>query len=129
MEHCSNEAEIVGMSKRAESLVVTRFKGKRRPTYIRQWRKSKNLTQEQLSSRAGMSVGNLSQIETGNYEYTQGALEALADALGCEPADLLMRNPMDPEAPWSIWERLKPGQRKTAIRLLRALADSAESAA
>ncbi len=39
-----------------------------------------------------------------------------------------MRNPLDPEAPWSIWERLKPEQRKQAIRVLRALADESEAA-
>jgi transcriptional regulator with XRE-family HTH domain len=108
--------------RRIEQKVFPRFKSSpRRPTFIRQWRKHRTLTLEKLAARVDMSVGNLSMIERGEYGYSQDTLEALADALQCEPADLLMRNPLDLEAPWSIWESLKPNQRKQAIRLLRAL--------
>lgn len=116
------------MAKKLDSQVKPRFKGARRPTFIRQWRKHRGLTLERLSERVDMSVGNLSQIERGSYAYTQDTLEALAQALSCEPADLIMRNPLDPEAPWSIWERLNPAQRKQAIRVLKALAEEAEAA-
>jgi hypothetical protein len=75
-----------------------------------------------------MSVGNLSQIERGEYAYNQDTLEALADALSCEPADLIMRNPADPEAPWSIWERLKPEHREIVSRFVRSLAEEGRAA-
>lgn len=104
--------------------VTPRFKSPpRRPTFIRQWRKHRGLTLEQLAARVEMSVGNLSQIERGEYAYNQDTLEALAFALACEPADLIMRNPLDAEAPWSLWETLKPTQRQQAIRVLKALKD------
>lgn len=104
--------------------VVTRFKGHdRKPTFIRAWRKHRGLTLEQLSERTDMTPGNLSEIERGQTAYTQTTLEGLAYALSCEPADLLMRNPLDTEAPWSIWDALKPDQRRQAIRLLKALVD------
>jgi len=71
-----------------------------------------------------ISKATLSRIETGKQPYTQDTLEALAWALNCEPADLIMRDPTS-EA-WSIWDDLKkmpPEQRKRAIKILRALAD------
>jgi transcriptional regulator with XRE-family HTH domain len=112
------------MDKRVEPKVRAQIRAaRRRPTFIRQWRKHRGLTLERLADRVEMSVGNLSQIERGTYAYNQDTLEALAYALDCEPADLLVRNPADPDAPWSIWDQLKPVQKKQAIRLLRALVD------
>ena len=92
------------------------------PTYIRQWRKHRGLSLERLADRLHTTHATLSRIERGRQPYNQALLEALADALGCEPADLLMRDPLDPEAPWSLWEKLKPEQRKQAMRLLKVLA-------
>src|SRR5271166_3357427 len=70
----------------------------RRKTFIREWRSFRHLTQEQLAERVNMSPGNLSLIERGLQNYTQDTLESLAEALQCDPADLLMRNPLDGEA-------------------------------
>lgn len=98
-------------------------KTKRRPHFIREWREHRGLTQERLADRLGTSKASLSRIETGKQPYTQDVLEAVAGALGCQAADLLMRNPLDPEAPWTIWEQLKPVQRQQAIRVLKALAE------
>lgn len=66
----------------------------RPPHYIREWRKHRNLTQERLALRLGKTQGWVSQIERFEIEYTQGALHAIADALMCEPADLLRINPL-----------------------------------
>lgn len=108
-----------------EQQVQTRFKEPPfRPTFIRQWRKYRKLTIEKLADRIGMSIGNLSNIETGKTGYGQETLEALAAALQCAPADLLMRNPMDPEAIWSLWESAKPAQRKQIIGIIKGLLDS-----
>lgn len=76
--------------------------------HIKAWRKFRGLSQERLADRVGMSVSSISQLETGKQGYTQATLEALADAMQCEPGDLLMRNPLETEAIWSIWDRLKP---------------------
>jgi hypothetical protein len=57
--------------------------------------------------------------------YSQPTLEAIADALGREPADLLMRKPPskdddpDPNAGmWSIWETLDQPAKIQAVRIL-----------
>lgn len=90
---------------------------------IRQWRAHRGLTQEQLASRLEMSAANLSRIETGKQDYTQETLEAIAEALNCEPADLVMRHPPGSEQHelWSVVQGLAPEQRKTAVRLLKAI--------
>src|SRR5512139_1747541 len=108
-----------------------RIKGKkqRRKTFIRAWREFRNLTQEQLAGRLEMSKASLSRIETGNQAYTQDFLEACAAALRTDPASLLIRNPLDPEAPWSIWETLKPLENRQATEVIRAIKKAGEEAA
>lgn len=79
------------------------------------------LTQEALAERLNMSAANLSRVETGRQPYTQDLLEALADALRTDPASLLMRNPNDPEAIWTIWDQAKPGQRRQIVEIAKTL--------
>ena len=84
----------------------------RRRIFLKEWREYRNLTQEQLAERVGMSVGNISQLERRLQGYSQEGLEALAEALNCEPGQILNVNPTAPDALWSIWERAKEGERK-----------------
>lgn len=118
------------MAKAKKNQVKPRFKEpKFRPTYIKQWRKSiPGLTQERLADRVGMTAGNLSEIENGNTGYTQATLEALADAMGCTAADLLIRDPSDPEGIWSLWERAKPAERKQLLGMIEGFLRSSEAA-
>src|SRR4051794_37976533 len=95
--------------------VISRLKPEKPRHFIKEWRNHRNLTQEVLAERVEMSASSISQIETGEQGFTDSTLYALADALNCDAGDLLMRNPLDTEAPWSIWERLQPEQRKQAI--------------
>lgn len=83
----------------------------RRRTYIRPWREYRRLTQEQLAERLGISKPQLSRIENGLQPYSQDFLEALAEELRTDPASLLMRDPSDEEAIWSVWDNAKPGVR------------------
>jgi transcriptional regulator with XRE-family HTH domain len=79
------------------------------------------LTQEGLAARVGMSAANLSRVETGKQPYTQDLLEAIADALGTDAASLLMRNPKDPEAIWTIWDQAKPIERRQIVEIAKTL--------
>lgn len=74
--------------------------------FIKEWRKAAKLTQEQLASILEVAVSGISQLETGKQGYSQPMLEALADAFDCEPADLLMKNPLMKDATWSLQEKL-----------------------
>lgn len=95
-----------------------------RRTYIREWREASKLTQVQLAQRLEGVVGQstLSRLENGHYEYTQGTLEAVAEALGCEPADLIGRLPGAPNELTLIINRIPPEKRKQAGAVRKALA-------
>lgn len=61
--------------------------------FIREWRKFRGLTQDQVAARIEKSRENYSKIERGLVPYSQDVLEPLADALSCDPGDLLNRDP------------------------------------
>lgn len=98
-----------------------------RRTFIREWRKHRNLTLEQLSSRLeelglhDLGPSHLSMLERGQRAYTQQTLEALSEALQTDVASLLMRDPTDPDAIWSVWDQAKPGQRKQIVEIAKTL--------
>src|SRR5204863_9937591 len=83
---------------------------KRRKTFFKEWRDHRGLSQERLAERLDTSVASVSRIETGKQPYTQDYLEALAAALQTDPASLLMRDPSDPDAIWTIWDNAKQGE-------------------
>lgn len=87
--------------------------------YLREWRQYRNLTQDQLADRIGISRVMVSKIERGLNPYHQAFLKAAAEALSCEPADLLVRDPSKPEAIWSVWENIPPLVRPQAIAILK----------
>ncbi|WP_052699660.1 helix-turn-helix domain-containing protein [Martelella endophytica] len=84
--------------------VTPNFKKERPRYFFKEWRKHRGLTQEELASRIGVSASSVSQLENGKQGFTDSTLEAYAWALGCNPGDLLMRNPLEENAMWSIWE-------------------------
>lgn len=92
-----------------------------RPTFIRQWRQHRGYSLDQLAERVPMDKGNLSKIERGLLPYNQELLERLAEALGTDPASLIMRNPTDAAAVWSIWDHASPGDRAQIERVVTAL--------
>lgn len=109
-----------GMAKR--TLVQPRFrKRQRRRTFLREWRKYRNLTLEAAADRAGMTAGNLSAMERGVQNYTQAGLEALADAYSAEPGWLLNVDPTKGDAIWSLWENALPAERERVEAVVRAL--------
>lgn len=84
----------------------------RRKTYLREWRRSKpGRTLEQVAAALHMSQPQLGRIERGDSPYNQDLLEALAELYGCTVADLLMRDPSDPDALWSVWDNALPGEK------------------
>lgn len=102
-------------------------------TMIRDWRKHRALTLEQVADRVETMTGEpttaqtISRIERGLIAYTQPKLEAIADALGCTPADLIMRKPLQSEEfkMWSLIESLPEAKRKTAMKMIQALKEEA----
>lgn len=89
--------------------------------FVREWRKHRGYTQQQLAEMIGVTDGAISQLERGDTNYTQPMLEALAEALSCEPADLLIRNPQDQSAVWSILDNLKAVDDEMRGKVVRAV--------
>lgn len=116
-------AHPLGMPRKARSSP----KPTRHQTHIKAWRKHRGLTLEKLTERLlveeeiEISDGQLSRIERGKQPYSQDLLEALARVLRCDPADLIVRDPTQPEAIWSIWEQLSGQERTQAVELLKVL--------
>lgn len=106
-----------GMKKKQLPLRRSRF----RATFIRQWREFRGLNQEQLASRLEMTQSHLSMLENGKRGYTQETLEAVAEALQTDVASLLMRNPQEGDAIWSIWENAKPGERRMIVDIAKTV--------
>ena len=93
----------------------------RQPHYIKEWRKYRGLTQEQLAERIGIARSYLTKIERGTRRYDQPFLEAAADALRCDPGDIITRDPSEPDGIWSIWDTLSPVERQQAVAVIRAI--------
>lgn len=108
---------------KAKKVVVRLKQPDFRPTFIKQWRKHRDLSQEKLAERvanylaergdnSGYTYASVGRLENGKMGYTQMILEALADALQTDPASLLMRDPLDPTGIWSIWDNALPAERR-----------------
>jgi transcriptional regulator with XRE-family HTH domain len=103
-------------------------------TFIKEWRKYRNLTQVQLRERIimpsgePMGQGHLSKLENGRLPYTQPILEQIAEALNCTPADLLMRDPSQEQMIWSLWETLTEVERKQTVKFIHAIHDEDKAA-
>lgn len=65
--------------------------------YIREWRKSRGLSQQALAEFVGVTDGAISQVERGDTKYTQSLLEAIAKSLLCTPGQLIDSNPSNTE--------------------------------
>jgi len=74
-------------------------------TFLKEWRDYRGLTQEQAAERLNVSRTLLSKIENAKSPYTQGFMEAAAEAYRADVADLIMRDPNSPI--WSIYDTLK----------------------
>lgn len=102
--------------------MVTRIgprSGKPRRVYFREWREKRELTQEQVAERLDTTKATVSRMETGKVQYNRGYVEALADALMIDPADLFH----DPERPSAdqLLASATPEQRARVISVIEAL--------
>lgn len=99
-------------------------KPRRGRTYLKQWREFRQKTQEQAAPLLGIDQSTLSRLERGISPYDQDFLEKAAFVYMCEPQDLIMRNPKDQDAVWSITDNLKkatPSDRVRAAAVIDAL--------
>lgn len=72
---------------------IKKLLGKR----IKEVRKSKGLTQEQVAEIIGMEPASLSNIENGRYYPTSDNLEKIINVLGVKPSELYSFEHLAPE--------------------------------
>lgn len=61
--------------------------------YLREWRRARGLSQDDLAARVDTSKGYISQIERGERPWSQKWLDRFAEALGADPEQLLAGPP------------------------------------
>lgn len=100
------------------------------PTFLKQWRNFRDMTQEALAEKADMTPPSISQLESGNQGFTDKSLARLAGALDCTPADLLVHDPSREDSFWPLCqaaEKLEGRERRRIIRLMAAALDPNEA--
>ena len=109
--------------------------------FLKEWRRYRGLTQEGLAERLewlaqdprfindknvqsmGKTQGNISKLENGTQRYDQVTLEMLAEIYGTDPGSLIMRNPLDQQAVYSVWDSIPKERREQALRVLMTFMD------
>jgi len=97
--------------------------------YLKQWRKHRELTQDQVVDRLEMfddpllpgTAASLSRLENGKQPYGERILEALAEIYQCEPDHLIGRDPTKAGEVIDLWGRLTAQQRRQAMAVIEAL--------
>lgn len=103
-----------------------------RHPYLKEWRKYRHLTQEQVVDRLAalddpmipQTAASLSRLENGKQPYTQRSLEALADIYQCAPGDLLERNPEKAGEVVDLLSSWPMPDRDRAFAVLKAMRDA-----
>ena len=90
-------------------------------TFIRQWRKYRGLSQEQLAEKCGWVVSNVSQLERGQQGYSQPGLELIAKALDCTVADPLSIDPTRGDPIYKAWDKATPSQRDLIVDMANTI--------
>lgn len=107
--------------------------------FLREWRKAKELTLEQVAERiemlskhraildpnarpVPMTHATLSRIERGRIPYNQHLLELLAEIYQTTPDALIRIDPTRPGVSWSILETLRPEQQEQIRAIVEVMA-------
>jgi transcriptional regulator with XRE-family HTH domain len=85
---------------------------KRRRTYLAEWRKYKNYSQERVAEIIGVDQTTISRLERSVVPYDQDILERLSNVYGCEPHELLTWNPLLGPEPKLVWDRVNQASPK-----------------
>jgi transcriptional regulator with XRE-family HTH domain len=90
--------------------------------YLREWRRFKGMTQEQLAEKVGTTKAVISLLESEQRPLSSKWLRKLADALKTTPGRILDIDPTEASAEvLDIWDHIATADRPRAVRILRSL--------
>lgn len=92
--------------------------------YLKEWRKYRRLTQDQLAGRVDVSRGLIAQYESGTTKIPEDMIYALANALQCDSWDLFRVNPLKEGDVVDITDELRglsASERSEALGYIRGL--------
>lgn len=94
---------------------------KRPPHFLKEWRKHRKLTQEQLAEAVGTSKSQISELERYNLQLSPKWLQRLAPVLGVQPGHIIDHDPDELDSDIiDIWTRIPERDRAQAARVLRS---------
>ena len=91
--------------------------------FLREWRKHRGLTQQQVADRLETNKGNVANWENGKRGIGADVQAALAEALSIDPQDLF-RDPAQPSAD-ALLRNATPEVRAQAFAIIEALMKTA----
>lgn len=110
--HDSRDDPIAGVSYIADM-------DDRPPHYLREWRKFRRMTQEELADAVGTSKSVVSEMERGNLQLSPKWLRKFAPVLKTQPGHILDHDPNElPTDILDIWEHIPERDRPVARRVL-----------
>jgi transcriptional regulator with XRE-family HTH domain len=89
--------------------------------FIREWRRHRGLTQDELANAIRVDRTYLNKIERGKRRYIPSVLEAMAETLGCAPGDLISRRPDQTSEIEALYMSLSAEDRSRAIAVLKTV--------
>lgn len=93
---------------------------------IREIRKSKGLTQEEICDLTGIEVSNYSKIETGKVAPSMASLQRLIKYAGFVPNEIFEYNCLDTEESlkeiiFSMYDKFSFSQKKLLYKIMRGI--------
>jgi len=79
----------------------------RSKTFLRAWRLSRDMTQEEVAEKVEVNFTTIGRLERGEIPYNQDILEKLALIYGCDASDFLENDPLKPSPPKLIINNIR----------------------
>lgn len=99
---------VLGMAKKKRTAgILPKPRRNRAGVQIAKWRLHHELDQTELAEKVGLSQSTVSRIESGEVPYDEDFLTAAAKVYGCQPTDILERDPVTAKKLGPIIQDLK----------------------
>jgi len=127
MVHVKHEMHGAPFFAAHESLTMWAMAPRKKPhhdraaTHLRAWRKFRHLSRDAAAERVDIDGTTLGRIERGELPYNQDFLERIALVYGCEPSDILNIDPLKPDPPRLVYDRLRAANKDVQDRAMAVL--------